>query len=308
MDPLAFAFPVPGGVSAFAKSLVQAVPCETGEWECRRFPDGETYVRYLTPVKDRDVVLICALDNPDGKIMPVYLAAKTAHELGARRVGLVIPYLPYMRQDARFQEGEGITSRHFAALISSCCDWLVTVDPHLHRHHDMDEIYTVPSRVVHAAPAIAAWISSNVPRPIVIGPDEESGQWVRDVADLAGCPYLVLKKTRHGDRDVEVSEPVLPDGDALQPVILDDIVSTGSTMVTAIEELQRRSRRQPVCIAVHPLLVEDAYAALLTAGIGRLVSCNTVVHRTNRIDLAPSVAKAVLALLEELRTGMPLPP
>jgi hypothetical protein len=84
-------------------------------------------------VKDRDIVLVCTLNDPDSKTLALLFAARNAKELGARSVGLVAPYLGYMRQDRRFREGEAITSAHFAALVSSSFDWLVTVDPHLHR-------------------------------------------------------------------------------------------------------------------------------------------------------------------------------
>src|SRR3546814_3448530 len=61
---------------------------------------------------------------------------------------------------------------------SDLLDWLVTVDPHLHRYHELSEIYRIPTQVVHAAPFLASWIKRNVARPLIIGPDLESEQWV----------------------------------------------------------------------------------------------------------------------------------
>jgi ribose-phosphate pyrophosphokinase len=84
--------------------------------------------------------------------LPLLFAADTARDLGARRIGLVAPYLAYMRQDIRFHAGEAVTSRTFAAILSRHLDWLVTVDPHLHRYHELSEIYRIPTQVVHAAP------------------------------------------------------------------------------------------------------------------------------------------------------------
>lgn len=296
MLPILFTLP---GSEMFAAQLHAFLPCDLGKIEVHRFPDGETCPRFLTPVQGRDVVLACALDYPDEKFMRLYLAACVARELGARSVGLIVPYLPYMRQDARFNDGEGITSAHFAKLLSSCSDWLVTVDPHLHRHHALSDIYTVPTRVVHAAPEIAKWIVVNVKRPVVVGPDAESEQWAAEVAGLAGCPYTVLSKHRKDDRTVTVSVPDASSWVGMTPVLVDDIVSTARTMIAAAIELRGIGMAPPVCIAVHPIFAEDAYEALQLAGIDRIVSCNTVEHASNLIDLCRPIATAVGELLEK---------
>src|SRR3546814_5690813 len=94
---------------------------------------------------------------------------------------------------------------------SDLLDWLVTVDPHLHRYHELSEIYRIPTQVVHAAPFLASWIKRNVARPLIIGPDLESEQWVSQVAADADAPFLVCEKIRSGDRHVTISIPNAPD-------------------------------------------------------------------------------------------------
>lgn len=294
MAPLLIAMP---GNEALAERLGQTLSWEVGSLHMRHFPDGEASLRYLSSPAGRDIVLVCTMDRPDEKFLTLYLAASIARELEATRVGLVVPYLPYMRQDARFQDGEGITSVHFARLVSEFCDWLVTVDPHLHRHHDLSEIYPIPTRVTHASPVIAKWITDNLQRPFVIGPDEESEQWVTEVAMAADCPYTVLQKVRHGDRDVEVSVPQPELLRGMTPVLVDDIVSTAHTMLAATAHLHSAGLAAPVCIGVHALFAGDAYSALQSAGVDRIVSCNTVSHPTNAIDLSGAVAASVQALL-----------
>jgi ribose-phosphate pyrophosphokinase len=298
MNPLLFAMP---GSEALSLQLQSELRCDVGKLEIRHFPDQESCPRFFSALAGRDVVLLCELDNPDGKVLPMYLSACVARELGARSVGLVIPYLPYMRQDKRFQEGEGITSQHFARLISGCCDWLVTVDPHLHRHRAMSEIYSIPTSVVHAATFLARWIAENVTNPVIFGPDSESEQWVAEVADAVDCPYTVLTKIRRGDRDVEVSIPDASFWVGMTPVLVDDIVSTARTMIAASVQIERAGMCAPVCVAVHPLFAGDAFIALRTSGVDRIVSCNTVTHATNRINLCKPIAVAVsemLAMLE----------
>jgi len=233
-----FAMP---GAGPFARSVAANVPLERGELTPRRFPDGETYVRVESDVTRRDCVVVADLARPDEKVVPLLLVAATLRDLGARRVGLVAPYLPYLRQDARFAAGEGITSVYFARWISGAFDWLCTVDPHLHRHPTLAAVYSIPAEVVAAAPRIAAWIRREVAAPLLVGPDEESTQWVAQVAASAGAPFVVAAKRRHGDRDVEIDLPDLAAHRGRTPVLVDDIASTARTMVAVARQLTERA-------------------------------------------------------------------
>ncbi len=271
-----------------------------GVVESRRFPDGETYLRVDAECAQKSVVLVCTLDRPDHKLLPLVFLADLARELGASRVGLVAPYLAYMRQDRRFHPGEAVTSRTFAGLLSRYVDWLVTVDPHLHRYGSLMQIYRVPNRIVHAAPALAEWITAHVDRPVVVGPDEESAQWVKDVADRAGAPYLLMRKTRRGDVAVDVSEPDADTYAAYRmhtPVIVDDIVSSAQTMIEAVKGLVAARLRAPVCLGVHALFSERAGQALHDAGASTIVTTTSVSHPTNCIDIAPLLIPAIRELV-----------
>lgn len=295
MIPILFAMP---GNEQFALHLDRALGCEVGRLEVHRFPDGESRVRLLSPVHERDVILVCTLDHADERIMPLYFAACTARELGARRVGLIAPYLGYMRQDARFRDGESISALHFARFISDFADWLITVDPHLHRYRRLAEIYSIPSRAVASAPAIADWITENVERPFIVGPDAESEQWVSAVAAYLNCGHTILNKTRSGDREVSVTELCRPDSPCT-PVLLDDIASSAQTMIAAVARIREAGMAAPVCIAVHPVFAGNAHADLLAAGAARIVSCNTIAHESNDIDIADEIAIAVAEVLAE---------
>lgn len=295
MNPVLIALP---GAEQLATAMHASLECTAGAVLLHRFPDGETCPQMApAALAGRDVVLVAALVPPDERLMALYLTACVARDLGARSVGLVAPYLPYMRQDKVFEEGQGVTSRYVARLLSGCCDWLVTVDPHLHRYRSLDEIYSIPSEVVPAAPAIAEWIAAHVPQPVLVGPDEESGQWVSQVAAGVGCPYTVLRKVRSGDRDVAVSVPEHEVLAGRTPVLIDDIVSSARTMIAAVGQLRAAGMPPPVCIGVHALFAGDAYDALQVAGPARVVSCDTVPHASNAIGLAAPLAAAVQRML-----------
>ena len=288
--PLFFAAP---GNDEIARRLSDATGGEIGLARMRRFPDGESYVRIDTRPAGRDVAVVCTLDRPDGKVVPALFLAEAARELGAERVGLVAPYLPYLRQDRRFRDGEGLTSRYFARLLSGAFDWLVAVDPHLHRYASLAEIYSIPTTAVHVAPAIGAWVAANVREPLIVGPDVESEQWAAAVGTAAGAPVVLLEKTRYSDMEVEVTVPEAAAHRGRTPVLVDDIISTAQTMIATIRHLTDVGLRGAVCAAVHGVFAGEAYDGLLSAGAERVITCNTIPHPSNAVDVVPLIATSV---------------
>jgi ribose-phosphate pyrophosphokinase len=284
---------VPGG-EASAQRLGTRLGLDVIVPEVRQFPDGELYVRIDRDELGGDAVIVGNLYGDN--FLRVAFIAGTARDLGAARVGLVAPYLAYMRQDSRFNRGEGLTAAYFARLVSSTVDWLVTVDPHLHRIDSLDGIYTIPTTIARAAPAIARWIADQVEHPVLVGPDAESAQWVSAVAAECRAPYLILEKTRRGDRDVSITAPGGP-WNGHTPVVIDDIISTGRTMVEATRQLRSAGSAPPMCIAIHAVFADAVNDELVTAGARGIVTCNTIAHASNRICVADPLADAVRARL-----------
>lgn len=278
-------FTLPGN-EKLADLLIQKEDGEKGNAETHQFPDGETYIRIFSNVKDKEVVIICTLNQPDSKLLPIYFLAKTAKELGVKKVTLVAPYLAYMRQDKVFNPGEAVTSTYFAQLISSFIDTLITIDPHLHRRTSLSEIYSIPTRLGHAANHISAWIKKNIDKPLLIGPDIESEQWVSEVAKNANASYIILTKIRHGDSDVSVSVPAVEQYKEFTPVLVDDIISTGHTMIETINQLKMAGMKPAVCIGVHAIFSGNSFQEIKNSGVKEIISCNTIPHESNRIDIS----------------------
>lgn len=294
MQPLLFN--LESDPSLFAE-LAEELDAELGALEQRTFPDGETYLRIHSDCQDRLVIVLCNLYHPDDKWLKLLFLSDTVRDLGAQKVALITPYLPYMRQDKRFNEGECVTSRPFAKQLSGMVDLLITMDPHLHRYHSLDEIYSIPSKVVAAAPLIAQWIRTQVQSPLLIGPDSESEQWVSQVASLADAPFQVLEKTRFGDRDVSVSAPQLAAYQTHTPVLVDDIISSGHTMLETISHLQQAGLPRAVCIGVHGIFAGEAYAQL--SAVADVVTTQCIAHQSNRISVAQALAAGLNALIHE---------
>jgi ribose-phosphate pyrophosphokinase len=289
-------FSLPGN-EELTELLAAKMDAEVGKATLRNFPDGESYTRILSDVKDKCVVLICTLHEPDEKLLPLYFLSHTAKSLGAKCTCLVAPYLAYMRQDKIFNEGEGVTSGFFGKLISGFADSITTIDPHLHRINSLDEVYHIPNKVIHAADDISKWIKKNLKNVVLIGPDSESEQWVSEVARNADVPFTILQKVRHGDRDVEVSVPDVEKYKDATPVLIDDIISTARTMIETVEHLRKAGMKPPICIGIHAVFSGNAYQDLLDSGVKKIVTCNTIPHISNGIDLSGIIAEEVKNLM-----------
>lgn len=281
------------GNEALADALARQLRLPRRALDLHRFPDGESLVRVAEPPAGGEAIVVCTLDRPDAKALPLLMAAETLRELGAHRVGLVAPYLAYMRQDARFRPGEAVSSRLFGRLLAQGFEWLVTVDPHLHRHHSLAEAGMPHGCAVSAAPALAAWLQAHVARPLLIGPDEESAPWVESVATLVAAPAVVAGKRRLGDREVRVSLPDLSQWRGCFPVLLDDIISSGCTLLEAIAGIRAAGLPAPWCMAVHGLFAEDALQRLQSAGVAGVVVTNSVPGNAAQIDLTGILAAAL---------------
>ncbi|ARR53416.1 hypothetical protein HY78_08255 [Rhizorhabdus wittichii DC-6] len=280
------------GNEALARRLAAILHAPVGQVEARQFPDGESYVRFACNLARSHVVLVCTLARPDSQVLRLLIAADAARDLGARTVTLVAPYLAYMRQDKRFHPGEAISSRTFARLLSSSFDRIITVSPHLHRYRVLSELYTIEAVALDAAPMLVAWLRAHVDRPLLIGPDSESQQWVGSVAGLAGAPFVVGRKARSGDRQVSVELPVLDGYRHHNPIIIDDIISSGATLKMTAGKLREQGFSSVGCLAIHALLSDADRAALLDK-VDLLVTSDSIENPHARIALAPLLASAL---------------
>ena len=278
-----------------ARGLAGALGCGWAPIERHAFPDGETRLR-LPPQLPPSVVLLRGLQNPNAKLTELLLAAAGARELGASRLTLVSPYLAYMRQDMAFTPGEVVSQRQLGRLLASCFDAVVTVDPHLHRVATMDEV--VPGRrgiALTAAPLLGAYVARQVPGALLLGPDEEAGQWVRVAAEAQGLDHAVCHKQRHGDRAVDVVLPKVPvAGRAV--VLFDDVASTGRTLVAAALGALAAGAASVDVIVTHGLFVGDAVEQVRAAGVRHIWSTDSVAHPSNVVPLAPLLAQALKGL------------
>lgn len=275
-----------------AQHLADAARLAYADIEIHHFPDGESRLR-LPDKLPGEVILCRSLDHPNEKLVELELAAATARELGAKRLTLVAPYLCYMRQDTAFRPGEAVSQRIIGGWLARSFDSLITVDPHLHRTPSLGDAVPVSRAIcLSAAPLLGQWLEGRDAAPLLLGPDAESAPWVAGIAALAGLDYGIAGKRRLGDREVEVTLPDLP-LQGREVVLVDDIASTGHTLATAARQALLGGARRVDVLVTHALFAGDAMDVLHRAGVGSVISTDSVRHPSNRVELAPLLAEAL---------------
>ncbi|MDA7087111.1 ribose-phosphate pyrophosphokinase [Pseudomonas sp. SA3-5] len=283
-----------------ALGLARALGVAAACIECHRFPDEELRLRLPLAAGQAlpgQLLIYRSLDRPNDKLVELLLVADEARALGAQRLLLVAPYLAYMRQDIAFAPGEVVSQRAIGRFLAQHFDALVTVDPHLHRIKRLEQAIPLPAVIVlSAAPLLAQLVAEKRQRPLLIGPDAESTQWIASAAALFGFEHGVCSKLRHGDRDVEIILPAL-DVRGRQVVLLDDVASSGRTLARAAEQLLAAGATSVDVAVTHALFAGDALAVIEAAGVGEVWSSDCIAHPSNAVAMAPLLAKALQPLL-----------
>ena len=282
------------GAQDLAEKIADNLGLPLGHIKAHSFPDGESLFRILDPVVGENVYLVARLDGPDSKTLPLLLLAEGFRQQGATSITLIAPYLPYMRQDTAFSDGEVISASAFAKLISASFDQLITVDPHLHRYKSLDELYSIPTHNVSAAAPLADWISARTEAPVIIGPDIESRQWISKVADRLSAPFHTLRKIRSGDRDVEIVVPDLKLETRQTIVLVDDIISSGATMLQTIAALRAsHPSLEIICCAAHCLKTPKSLDEFSKAGVNIIAATTSVRSPISTIGIANQISQTI---------------
>jgi ribose-phosphate pyrophosphokinase len=301
---------------ALAMEIAQILGLAYEEVETHRFPDGESLVR-LQAAPPR-AIIVRSLDRPNDKLVELHLLADNLRRRGARSLTLVAPYMAYMRQDMAFRPGEAVSQEIIGRWLAGLFDRIVCMDPHLHRTPTLGPIFPgIRADSVSAAPLLGAWVAEiSVPTPevplVTLGPDEEAEPliaqaaegaqaWLRRVRGLdeATAARSILsacgRKVRRGDRDVSITLPATPSVQGCKVALIDDVISSGGTMMELARLARLAGAVSIVAAATHALFPPENLAAFTKAGIERMGSVSTVAHPVHAISAAPLLAQCLRA-------------
>jgi len=258
------------------------------------FPDNETYFRVPCDVKGKNVFLLVDFAKvANDLLITCLLATKTLKEMKAKKIFLIAPYMPYLRQDHAFHKGESVSGFTIAKFLSQLFDGVITIDPHLHRVENMSGFFSCKTQKLTATKTIADHINKKSKNVVLVGPDAESKQWIKQIADFNNNEFVVAKKKRYGSRKVEVR---ISKGNVemkgKKAIIVDDIISTGHTIMEAARALKKEKVKSIECYCVHGLFMEGAMEKIKKMNIA-VRATNTVENKANIVDISKVIAEGV---------------
>ena len=281
MTPTIYTFP---SYQQQGKNIAENLNLPCFDIKVHRFPDKESLVT-LPPQKNEHVIFCLSLDYPNNKLIELFFAAKTARKQGAKRLTLVTPYLCYMRQDKSFQAEEAISQQIIGQWLSELFDDLITVDPHLHRVTNLDSVIPDTNNIIlSATPLLGEFVKSLDKDIFLLGPDEESLQWVKQVASICNASYAVATKIRHSDTDVSIQLPEISFQNQ-HIILIDDVISTGNTIAQTAIQLYAAEASQVDVLVTHALFSKDAMNTLKKSNIKNIYSSDSIPHETNSLSL-----------------------
>jgi ribose-phosphate pyrophosphokinase len=290
-------FLVPGtGNRSLGLKIAEGLSCRVVDFESRRFPDGERYLRFTEDLPNDTAVITQSLYKDADDLMTEYLfLAKTALDLGARRIVGAFPYMAYLRQDSRFRPGEAISARIVTQIIESApTSALLTLDSHLHRIHSLSELFGIPAANLSAIPSLAERLASEctLKDPVVVAPDGEAAQWASSAAPILNAESVIMQKIRRGDTSVDIDlGHVTPAGRDI--ILVDDMISTGGTIAQVAKQLKGKGATHIYALITHGLFAEGAYERVAEAGVEHLITSDSVPNRFSKVSVAPIFAKAI---------------
>jgi len=272
----------------------------------KEFPDNEISIRFMSNVKGKVVVLTQSFyKNINDCIVEVLFAAETAKDLGAKKVFLIAPYFAYMRKDKRYEPSECISCKAIANIISKDFDKVFIVDPHLRKGMKLSNLFSIKTEKILSNVSIANYIRTNIKNPLIVGPDKGSLEMVKDIANKLRCDYLISNKKRISGRKVKVKLNKNIDARKFSIfgtnsvgfknkniVFVDDIISTGNTILECANNLRKIGAKKFKCIAVHGIFVENALEKLSKANV-KVVTTNTIPNKVAKIDVSQLIAESL---------------
>lgn len=250
----------------------------------KRFPDSELYVRIIDNINNEHIVIV-QTTYPDSNLVELFLLQNAAKEAGAEKITVVIPYYSYARQDTLFQEGEAISAKVIAEIISLNADMVITVDPH--KEHILD-FFTTNAKSCTAVPEIANYLKQKN-LDLILAPDKGALNRAKQASNIIGCDFDYMEKTRIDGKTVEI-KPKNLDVKNKNVGIIDDIISTGGTMAKSIKELKSQGAKKIFVSCTHGLFTGDAIKKLSSSGCDEINSTDTITSKYSSVKVAPCIA------------------
>ncbi|MCD6573141.1 MAG: ribose-phosphate diphosphokinase [Thermoplasmata archaeon] len=263
-----------------AKNLSKETGYPIASVSIKRFPDGECYVKLNEEVEH---AIIIQNTYPDENIIELFLLQDAVRRM-AGRMDVIIPYYGYGRQDKIFEYGEAISAEKMARLIEQDASSVILINPH--KEHIIN-FFSIPAKIADATETIAEYFKGKV--DMVIAPDKGAASMAAKAASVIQCEYDYFEKHRISGSVVETKLKKM-DVAGRNVVILDDIISTGGTMIQAIKQLVKQEANDIYVACIHGLFIGNADDRILQEGAKEIVTTDTIESAYSKVSVAREIA------------------
>jgi len=261
--------------------------------EFKRFPDGESYIRFDGSVEAQDVVIVQTTSPPQNEnIVQLFLMADTAKDMGAKNIAVVVPYFAYSRQDSRFRPGEALSVKTIVTLLKTCgVSRVITVNSH---NPAILKTLPLPVEDLSAISLLAQhfW-KQGFKNAFSLSLGKKGLDTALEASKVLGgkCDYIPTQRDRiTGNVTIEKKTLPIKDRDV---VIFDDIISSGGTMIKAVSWVKEQGAKRVYAACVHPLLIGDVKEKILKSGADGIVGTDTVPSSVSVVSVAPLIVQAL---------------
>jgi len=282
-----------GGASKdLAKRLARKLKAVYIQTETKIFPDGESKVT-LGKIPKKSVILVVQSTYPpvDTNLLQALSIISQVRKISSRTFA-IIPYIGYARQDKQFLSGEVITMSVVAKMLQSAgAKKVIVVD--IHSNTALNH-FNIPTENVSAIPELANYFKKlNLKNPLVVSPDMGGSSRSKKFASLLKTDFIVLKKHRDKKTGSVSIQTAKMDVQGKDLILVDDIISTGSSIIKAAQFLKKQKCKRVFVACTHGLLVDGAEKKIRKAGVSRIISTNTIPGNTSKVDVSGILAKSV---------------
>ncbi|RLI85152.1 MAG: ribose-phosphate diphosphokinase [Candidatus Altiarchaeales archaeon] len=278
---------------SLGKKVAHRTNAEIGKIETKKFPDGEIYIRILSDIKGKECAVIQSTKSNDD-LVKLILLLDLLRDLKASKVYTVVPYLGYARQDKRFEEGEALSAKTIVKILDEFSDSLITVNCHFLKRGGECEFHGIKMGNLDAFPLLAGYFRDKLEEPMVIAPDKGSLEYAQNAAEIIGCDFDFLEKERISGEEVRIEEKDLhiKDKDIL---ILDDMISTGATIIEAAKFLYTRGVKSVNVGCVHGVFSKGIEK--VRSSVDNLICTDTIERGISKVTVSGLIADKLMSMI-----------
>lgn len=287
---------------ALARRICGELGQPLGRVKLSRFKSGEIYCLYEETIRNCDVLLVQTFSNPINEhFMELLVMIDAAKRASARTITLIIPYYGYSRQERKAAPREPITAKLVADVLTTAgADRVVTIDLHAPA---IQGFFNIPVDHLTALDLLSDYIKKkNIPNPIVVSPDAGRATTAERLASTLDAPFAIMIKKRPAHNESVITH-IIGEVEGMTPIIIEDLIDTGSTIVNVVEGLKERGANDIYICATHPVFSGPAMERLNHPNITEIVVTDSIAIPEGHPDKFKVITMAQL-LADSIRIIM----